>query len=157
MFNAFLDPQTAELPGPDLDGNALAHRIIKQRDCDTTYLRALVLTGVDMNSEEVKNGKGYRPLHVATLFTRLDMVRFLLEQTHVPVNTEDANKHTPLWHAIKTLGASEAKMSIVELLLAHGGDKAPEPTNNCFEHRLNKLFKKYKFKKIKGTDLYCRR
>ena len=158
MFNEFLDEQTADLHGSDLDGNPLAHRIAKRRDCDATYLRALALAGVNLGTADNKPGRRYKPLHIAVLHAQLDKVKFLLDESGVPVNAEDANRRTPLWYAVKELNASENMMKIIEVLLAYNGDKAYKPTNSIrrLEKKLERLYKDHKLKKTRGTDFYSR-
>lgn len=157
MFYAFLNAETAQLDEPDSYGNYLPHRIVLHRGCDSTYLQALFSVGVNPGLKDAKPGRGFRPLHLAVIKNRLDMVNNLVTKKTL-INAEDSRKRTPLWHAVESVDASDSRMRIVEILLANGGDKGPYPKSEIFEKKITKLYKRNGLKKSRTErDLYCRR
>lgn len=107
--------------------------------------------------KDAKPERGFRPLHLAVIKNRLDIVNYLVTNKTL-INAGDSNKRTPLWHAVELVDASDSRMRTVEILLANGGDKGPYPKNEIFEKKITKLYKKHGLKKSKTErGLYCRR
>ena len=157
VFDAFLSTQTAQLDEPDSYGNYLPHRVILSENNHSSYLRALFAAGVDPNLTDAKPGRGFRPLHLAVIHNRLDVVNYLVTNTSL-INAGDASKRTPLWHAVVSVDASDSRMRIVEILLANGGDRAPHPSSEVFERKITRLYKKHGLKNSRANrDLYYRR
>ena len=156
VFHAFLSTQTAKLDAPDLYGNYLPHRIILSKNCDSSYLRALFSAGVDLNLADAKPGRGLRPLHLAIIRNRLEMVNELITNRTL-INAEDATKRTSLWHAVELVDASDSRMQLVKILLANGGDKAPYPKSQVFEEKITNLYKKHGLKNSRAEKYLYRR
>ena len=84
------------------------------RFADTEKARAIISSGVDVNTRE--GNRGWTPLHVATLEGHLQ-TSLLLVMAGTSVNIRDYNGYTPLHVA-----AANDNLVIAQMLTAHGAD-----------------------------------